>query len=209
MPGPWEWDTKSQRYRDTRTGRYLSPQQVLGLRDRYTETVMTRADGLTDRLVSSEITLRQWLLQARENVKAVYIDQYLLGRGGRRVMTPADWGRIGGMLRRQYQFLQRFADDIARGTMTPAQIRARFQLYFESSTQAFERAETRGRGVPNLPAYPGDGTTVCKARCRCHWQIEETEREWLATWSLGASEHCATCVTRAGEWNPLRLPKAA
>ena len=60
----------------------------------------------------------------------------------------------------------------------------------------------------HLPAYPADGSAICKTRDRCEWLIEPLnldEGEYNATWTLGQAEHCPTCLQRAKEWNPLYI----
>lgn len=92
-----------------------------------------------------------------------------------------------------------------------AQVRARSQLYINSARQAYERAKARALGVPDLPAYPGDGSTVCKSNCACSWRLEPIYDDddnligWNAFWELGAADHCPDCIQRSIQWNPLRL----
>jgi len=64
--------------------------------------------------------------------------------------------------------------------------------------------------LPELPAYPGDGQTICLTNCACSWQIEEVyEGEvltgWDCYWTLGIvkTEHCDDCLDNTGKWNPL------
>lgn len=94
-----------------------------------------------------------------------------------------------------------------------AQIAARSRMYVRSAREAYERANARTRGAPELPAYPGDGSTVCLTNCACHWELEPVEDEatgeiveWEAYWTLGMTEHCPDCLERAEMWNPLRIP---
>jgi hypothetical protein len=173
-----------------------------------TQTVQQgKTDDLVADLFARRISHQEWTLAARQQIKDAFISQYLLGRGGRAAMTQADWGRLGGILKQQYQYLQRFEQDLIDGKLTEAQARVRLQMYIKDSIQAHERALATAKGVPQLPAYPGDGQTVCKANCACHWEYEETEDEWLATWALGAAEHCPDCLENAAKWSPLRVPK--
>jgi len=60
----------------------------------------------------------------------------------------------------------------------------------------------------HLPAYPADGSAICKTRDRCEWLIEPLnldEGEYNATWTLGQAEHCVDCLQRAKDWNPLYI----
>ena len=159
-------------------------------------------------MFDGNLTVNQWELLMRETIHDVYISQYLLGIGGIDGMTPADWGSLGGMLRQQYRHLAGFSEDLRSGNLTLAQAQARANLYIESSTQAYERAKIRAAGFPDLPQVPGDGNTQCLANCRCHWKLEETETEFMATWVLdSAAEHCDDCPNNAARWNPLVISK--
>lgn len=136
--------------------------------------------------------------QMREEIKDAYIDQYILGIGGRDQMTAADWGSVGGMIADQYRYLDGFIDEIRAGTLTEEQIRARAGMYINSSREAFERATQRNAQelkltemawtlgeaehcpdcldlaamgwVPmgTITQYPGGGQTQCLTNCQCH-----------------------------------------
>lgn len=209
MPSPFVWDKASSKYRDTRTGRYLSQQQVVGLRDAFTDALNDRAAELARRVAAGEQTAAQWLKQARADVKTAYLDQYMLGRGGRNAMSKADFGRVGQMVRTQYDYLAKFA--AALDGLSEAQIRARLQLYMEGSTAAFERGYAQGAlGMPQLEKYPGSGQTPCLSNCRCSLLTETTDGGWDVTWVLGAvDKHCKGCLEMAGKWNPLQVKRKA
>ena len=207
MPSPWQFDDISKRYRNTATGRYMSASQMLGLRDQFVDAMKGKTDALVSRVATGDLTAQQWSLEMRKTIKQSYIDQYVLARGGRQNMTQRDWGIIGNMTRRQYEYLDGLERDIRDGKLSEAQARARARMYIESSTQAYERGATEGRGIPRLPAYPGDGQTQCRANCRCHWSIEDLVDAWACTWVLGIAEHCPDCVANASRWAPLMMPK--
>lgn len=207
----WTYDPTSQRYRNTRTGRYIPINRALEYRDQFTDAIKDRADVLTSRLANGDITLAQWVRQTREDLKIVYLNQYALGRGGFRQMGQGDYGSVGGQLANQYAYLQDFAEEIARGGLTEGQIRARLRMYFESSTQAFERGKVVAFGLAfdGLPAYPGDGQSECLSNCRCGWELERDGSSVAAYWRLSRVEHCETCAQRGREWNPLRMEARA
>ncbi len=141
MPEPFSFtfDTGSARYRNTATGRYVSNAQVTGLRDAFADRVMTRTDSIVSRLVSGDNTIADFESAMRQHVRDVHLAEYTLGRGGRAVMTQADYGRTGYYLRDQYGYLRKFRDEIAAGTLTDEQIKARARLYTEDAIGAFER----------------------------------------------------------------------
>jgi hypothetical protein len=202
MSTPWRYEPQLRRYRDLRTGRFIGATALTPIRDQYNAQRQDALRQLTGKLSAGTMTVPEWVTAMRGEIKSTYLAQYMAGRGGREQMTPADWGRCGQMLAQQYSYLQRFALDVQAGKLTPAEAEARAALYAASSTQAFERGKAAAWGL-RLPAYPGDGSTPCRVRCRCRWKIDRTELHVEARWQLGVAEHCEVCVTRAGEWNPL------
>jgi hypothetical protein len=83
-------------------------------------------------------------------------------------------------------------------------------MYVRSSREAYNRALGRSYGIPegSLPAYPGDGKSCLGlTNCGCEWIFEENDKEWLATWSLGTTEHCELCIENSEKWNPYVIPK--
>lgn len=200
------YNPQTHRYRDTSTGRFVSEATVRQQLAQYEGARKEIGTQLASQL-SSGGTAKEWLLQMRQELKLTYTAEYMLGRGGRSAMTAADWGKLGSMLRTQYTFLDAFAREVAAGNLSEARIAARARMYFDSATQAYERARTSARGMPDLPAYPGDGSTECKSNCKCSWTIEETKTAWRCRWTLGPTEHCDTCTTRSAQWSPLIVPK--
>jgi hypothetical protein len=93
-----------------------------------------------------------------------------------------------------------------------AQIAARSKMYLNSAREAFERAKARAYGLPTLPAYPGDGQTVCRTNCRCTWRIEELFDDegnvigWNCYWDMVDDPGtCPDCTANAAKWSPLSI----
>ena len=213
----WVWDSRSRRYRITRAGAsalgqragtYVGQARMVALRDAYIAQAKVRTNALAAQIANGDITLQQWQIGMREVIKDTYINEYMLGAGGRNAMTQADWGRVGQMVRQQYEYVDNFARDIAAGRYSEAGIAARARMYPESASQAYERGNTESRGMPQLPAYPGDGSTQCLSNCKCRWTIKETDEAWECTWTLSPAEHCLDCLDRAQRWAPLTIAKA-
>lgn len=217
----WNWLKRLGQFIHSVTRRILSRPAQRELSELDLDANQDRVADLAHALAEDAITVGEWEAAMREEIKTAYIEQYLLGRGGLGQMTQADWGSIGGMLGSdQYRFLNRFAAEIAAGELSEAQIIARARMYIASSKEAFERANARARGVPGeqLPAYPGDGSTICLTNCKCFWnhrRIEERGRtlRWESTWTLRPAEHCTSgdvdargrplgCIQRAQLWAP-------
>lgn len=199
----WLYYRDRNQYQDVESGKFISQSRVRALMQRFENKYKQEIKGISDRLSNGEISLQKWVTDMRQSIKDAYVIQYTMGKGGMDNMTQSDWGRIGGLLKSQYQYLNSFAGEIANGDLTPKQIAARANLYIDSSTQAFERGKAASHGLLNLPAYPGDGTTDCMANCRCYWRIVKTQNVYTVSWTLSSAEHCPTCITRSSVWSNL------
>ena len=174
-PSPYIWLPNLQRYRDTATGRWASSAEVRGWGQTSMDDSADHARGMAGALTERDISLGQWERNMRSQIKEEYIRQYLLGRGGRALMTAVDWGSIGGMCADQYRYLSGFATEIAAGELSEKQIAARSAMYLNSAREAFERG--RGRAQPDV-----------------------TEIRWNTT----AAESCVDCIAYADQgWQPI------
>jgi hypothetical protein len=211
-PPIWEWNQGSKRYHNKKTGEFIGQKKMVEKRDIFTDRQKSRiADQeLTEKLANGEITIQRWILRQREIVKQTFVDQYVMGKGGRNNMTQRDWGRVGNMLKDQYGYLQNFGQKIADGELSVAQIRNRSQMYISSSAQAFEKGKSASYGNFTLPAHPADGQTVCGSNCKCQWLITEFDDRWECVWNINESaENCPDCQDNARRWNPLVILKSA
>lgn len=204
MPSPWVWVPQAHVYRNTATGRFLGTTEMLGLRDAYADAKRQGAGELARRLSQGEMNVGQWQKAMQNDVRNSFIDQYVLAHGGRGTMTQADWGRVGRMLKDQYGYLRKFAEEVKAGTLTEKQIAARATMYHNASVQAFEKAHARAMGAPDLPQYPGDGQTECQTNCRCHWDIRpQGDGTFNCFWIIDpGAEHCDDCLGLAEQYNP-------
>ena len=200
----WYWDDSVKRYRSPVTGRFVGIDEMNALRTEFMETQKLRMVGLTNVYSNGAIDIFTYEKQVKEILRQTYIDNYVMGKGGRNMMTQADWGRIGGMLKEQYGYLNPFMEQIARGELSQAQIDARLKMYINSASEAFWRGFASDVPI-DLPAYPGDGSSACLTNCQCQWDIQQVSNGYDCYWRLGQAEHCPDCIERAGEWNPYRI----
>lgn len=199
----WLYYRDRNQYQNAETGKFISQGRVRALMQRFETRYKQDIKVISDRLSNGEVNVQRWVMDMRRAIKDAYVVQYTMGKGGMGNMTQSDWGRIGGLLKGQYQYLNNFAGDIANGELSPKQIVARANLYIDSSTQAFERGKASSHGLYNLPAYPGDGTTECMANCRCYWHIVKDGTTLTASWVMSNAEHCETCRVRSVTWSNL------
>ena len=204
--GDWAWNQLTKRYRNSKTKKTISSNTALRLRDDFVDE-MRDFSKLTDDLVNSRITVQEWVFEMRKRVRDVNSAQYMLARGGRNAMFQTDLDALSEIIKEQYDFLQQFGEEVRAGNLSASQITARSELYMESSTRAHEQAKAASFDI-ELPEYPADGNQICKARCRCRWEIDEKKDYIEAYWLLNvAAKHCDTCLSNAAKWAPYTIQK--
>jgi len=136
----WVFETGTQRYRDLATGRFLSNTDVIGIvngiADRTTGDPVTTINTM---LADGRLNTADWKTGFARQIKNAYIQQAELAAGGRAGMTPQMWGSVGGSVREQYRYLDKFAKQIEGKQLSPVQIEARTKMYINSSRESFWR----------------------------------------------------------------------
>jgi len=115
MPNPirWLFNAAKQAYQRFRGDKLEATVKVdTSLRDDFQDKSRGWEADLTNDLYSERITIQQWQSQFREGLKNQYIAQYVTARGGRENMTQEDWSRLGGLLKGQYFYHNKFSQDL-------------------------------------------------------------------------------------------------
>lgn len=202
----FRWDRSAARYRDMATGRFVSEARVLSTVEQFNEqAVAGNIERLTQRMLEKRITLAEWQQGMAAEIKDAHLVNAMAGRGGRNAMTPADWGRAGGRLKAEYQYLNQFAQDIEAGKLSEAQISARAKqyaaagrkAYYDGKTAAGEDAgfryeqrflnpaehcsdciEYASRGRVPIGTLPEPGVdSACRSNCKCTKKYYHTFEE--------------------------------
>lgn len=161
--------------------------------------------GYVDAWQAGRLSLADFERLFKTEVRDLYVAAAWTARGSVEATSQADYGRVGRMLRDQYGYAHDFFQEIERGELSLAQIKARTGLYVAGSSQAIEATGAAQAGLPRLPAIPGDGSTRCRTNCKCTWQVQAVQNGFDCTWQLHTAEHCPDCRQRAADWNPLRV----
>lgn len=206
----WIFDELTGRYRSEQTGRFIPAARIQQMRDELLVAGGARMAALAQGLADGNLDVGDWERQMRETIQLVFGVQYVFGRGGINAMQADDWSAVGNLVRQQHGFLKGFADDIAAGKLSRAQITVRAELYVGSSVRAHEAGKGAAFGIL-LPAQPGDGSSECLANDRCHWFLRRRRDGRVeATWVADIDARtCKTCRKRAKDWNPLVLGQPA
>lgn len=101
-----------------------------------------RVEKLTRQLRDGEITLGRWQREMMNEIKDAHINMGSLAKGGYEQMGQADYGRVGRILRDEYEYLNNFAQQIADGDV-PLDGKAvnRAGMYVDSARGTHHRVE--------------------------------------------------------------------
>ena len=178
------------------------------------EIFQTRARDLNVQLKQGRIQPDAWFRRMRGEIRKLHLSAYGIGYSGKfDEMGLRDYGAVGNTVQRQYRYLQKWKTEIRSeglDSFSLARLNDRAQKYGAASRESFEKGYGAEVGIDTsvLPAHPADATTECMTRCRCRWAIDILSKEngdFNCTWTLGDSEHCATCLNRAMEWVQLEV----
>ena len=208
--GDWEWYYDEYYYYETEESTEVDEIEKdrlsLVFLDLYLEILFEE----TAMLILEEISIQRWVRNQRKNIRNSMIAEYLLGIGGKNTLDILDIENLKRFIRDQWQYFQKFAEEIRNGELSGAKILQRISMYGEAVTQGYEQAKGKSHGIV-LPEYPADGNQQCFMNCRCHWQLEDDPADTnyvLATWTLNPlAEHCQSCLDNSRKWNPLRVRK--
>lgn len=176
MPNSYSWDAAARRYRSP-VGTFLSTGRALASLESDLRGLVVLTDNLTDDLRSGRLSLEAWRFQMMDVVKHVQMGAATLAKGGRAQMTDADYGRVGQLTRAQYQYLEEWTQEIARGDAPlDGRLTSRARLYVAAARPTY--VAVRGKDVEDAGF--------------------DQERS-----ILGNAEHCATCIAQdALGWQP-------
>lgn len=138
------WSSEAQRFRDLRTGRYISERQVRDFVDNIADAASQQLGTLSAQYRAGQITMTVWQAESRAVIKSSQIASALAAYGGRGQMTPARWGLVGQQIRTQYAYLTRFADDVLSGRQRMnGRMDARARQYGQASRSLYENIRRR------------------------------------------------------------------
>jgi hypothetical protein len=139
----YRWDETARRFRAS-SGRFLPAGTVRDAIDKALRTASERIGALADQVRANGISLAQWEQQMRRELKSIHLYSAMAAKGGRAQLTQAELGRIGRVLRDQYEKLRGFADDIQSGEqLLHGGLRSRARMYAKAGRDTYEQTRTR------------------------------------------------------------------
>lgn len=170
------YDRRIGRYRDVQSGRLVAGSTVRRELDRVLDRTQRDARAITQQLRERTITLEAWQREMALLIRRSHAASSSLAQGGWANMTPADWGRVGGNVRRELRYLDRFAQQIADGvTRLDGRVLTRAEMYVQTARIQYERdraAEAAALGYTRE-------RSILHARDSCDGCIREAARGWV------------------------------
>lgn len=140
----YTFDRKLGRFRDASTGRLIAESVVRSGVDRLCDLTSARMAGYSRALLDGTLSLADWQQQMMADLKSSQVAAGVAAMGGRKAMTPADWGTIGQRVREQYRYLRAFATDISSGRQPlDGRLSARAQQYGQAARPTYESIRAR------------------------------------------------------------------
>lgn len=203
---PWTYDVSKRQYISP-GGKPLSHTSTVQLRNAFAKARGEIAKDIAKRFLSGELTRGTFAVEFEKFIGDTITGAFLFGRGGINAALKEDATKIMAEINRQMGFGTEFLSEIDAGKLSEAEIEDRIAKYADASVKAFEEGVAASHGL-DLPGFPGDWLTQCRAGCRCAWQIIDTGDTWECTWiaqSDGAV--CDDCAGRAEAWSPYIIQK--
>lgn len=199
----FSWSENSGRYRSAETGRYVTFEEVR----KAIEVVGRRAQGsiqaMSESLRAGNLSLADWQSGMAREIKLLHLSNAAAARGGWAQMTKSDFGAVGAQLKKQYQYLNRFAAQIQSGQQAlDGRLIVRANLYAQAGRGTFEDMRRRtaeqlndmdqerrilgvadhcqdcldeaARGWQAIGTLRRIGDSVCKTNCHCHFVYRQS-----------------------------------
>lgn len=172
---PYRWDPDIARYRGP-SGRLVSRAEVRRAIDTEIRALDREARQLADAYRKGDITLGRWEREMRDLVKDSHLLNAAAAKGGWDQLDPADYGRVGRIVRDEYNHLGGFVGEIAAGFQsTDGTMTSRAQLYTRGGRRTYEAvAESVQREAGKLEQrsvlHPADHCEECVRQAALGWQ---------------------------------------
>jgi hypothetical protein len=200
------WNPFANRYVNLDTGRFVSSTAVRNALEDVMEVSAINMNTLSQQLVNGEVSLADWQRGMMQQVKLSHTAAAASANGGFAQMTQSDWGFAGSLIRKQYDYLNNFAGQIANGEQgLNGQVIVRADLYGQAARGTFE-AQRQRLEVSNGMEEERRILEI-KDGANCEGCIEQAELGWQPIGTLdpiGAEECLTNCrcefeYRRAGE----------
>lgn len=165
-------------------GRIVSQATIRNVLDTMLDGKTANIGQLAEGLRSGVLSLGEWQTAMMNEIKDVHLIGAAMERGGWANMTQADFGRVGRIVRDEYEYLRNFANDIAAGNVPlDGRFIRRSQLYGEAGRDTFYHFASVQNGRLGFDEI----ASVLHARESCPDCIDHAGRGFVPITELGVS----------------------
>jgi hypothetical protein len=132
----FEYDRSINWFRWKDTKRRAPREAILNITRSYVEDLRDGLRGITQKYLDDK-DLKKFQREFAQNIKLQHLQSYIVGKGGVDKMTDKDYLAVGREMTKQYGYLRKFAQAIAKGEQSEAQILYRSSLYSESARSSY------------------------------------------------------------------------
>lgn len=183
----YRWNPRSRRYYGA-DGRIVSKATVDAAMDDAVAASKRQMASIADRLIAGDITLVDYQLAMRDEIKAMHSAAVALSRGGWANITPRERGRIGAAVREQYKYLDRAVRQIENGERPiDGRVRGWSQQYAATARTTYnESSYEAAADSAEAAADTHEERWVRHAQDSCSGCIEQEKKNWVRYGTLPA-----------------------
>ncbi len=166
--GQYHWETGPNK------GDFVPREAVRGALDDYLRAKEQYLREWAGKLQNREISIGTWQREMERNLGRMHVAATALAKGGWHAMGPADYGRAGGLLRREYAALRNFAVQIQNGLPLDGHFLQRIGQYAQAPRHTYhyvQRLEMEARGLDEC-------RSIRHARDSCEECVDEEDKGW-------------------------------
>lgn len=158
---PWTFDAARKQYISP-SGRRLDAKATAQLRNNFAAARSEIARTMAEQYASGAMTQAEFVTQFQVFISDTMTAGYMAGRGGVNALIDSDLESIFKLIDDQLGFASDFAKELP--DLSADDIANRASLYGDAAVVSFEQGQAASHGA-ELPGYPGDWETACKAGC--------------------------------------------
>ena len=203
------WSELAGRYIDLETGRFVSFAKIRNVLESVMDASAVRMNILSQQLVDGSISIANWQVAMKQQIKIIHVNAGMAANGGFAQMSQSDWGAVGQMIRAQYGYLDKFAQQIANGEQAlDGRLLVRSDMYGDAARGTFEQMERR---LQITNGFEEERRVLEDKLNNCDGCLEQAALNWQPIGTLdpiGAEECTVRCrcefeyrrVGENGEW---------
>lgn len=193
----YRYNAAAGRYIDP-SGKFVSQQVIRGELDKVLDSVTVDMVNLSKSFRAGTIDGSEFQIRSMDLIKQGHLAGAAMQKGGWAQLSQSDFGRIGAIVKREYQFHQGMLDDILSGKQRlDGTLDVRLRLYGQAARNTYHTFEQEDRAIQGYDEerrdlHGGDSCTN-SSRPGC---IEEAARGWVPigeSLDIGAATCLANC----------------